>query len=218
MTEEHIKAILIDAPGGPEVMKLGDHPKPFAGPGRVLVKNYAAGVNGADLLQRKGNYSPPEGMKAAKVWSGFKLLWKEDPNLCCVPYYCTGNSAAVTQTIAQQALCRIWISKQLSKLHRNLRVHATISYSFEEVFFQTFGEAYCLSIRLSYGAANSCLLRSSYVKEVIAQAIKLSAASLCAGGPQILGLEAAGEVVEDGSEEQKYKKGDRVMALLDGGG
>ena len=38
------------------------------------------------------------------------------------------------------------------------------------------------------------------------------------GGPQILGLEAAGEVVEDNSEDPRFKKGDKVMTLLDGGG
>ena len=41
---------------------------------------------------------------------------------------------------------------------------------------------------------------------------------LLPGAPHVLGLEAAGEVVEDGSDDKKFQKGDRVIALLDGGG
>lgn len=77
MSEEHIKAIIQDGPGGPETLKIGDHPKPFAGPGRVLIKNYAAGLNGADLLQRTGKYTPPEGLEftahnvfKSRTWDG----------------------------------------------------------------------------------------------------------------------------------------------------
>lgn len=40
-------------------LKLGDAPKPVCGPGEVLVKNEAAGLNRADLIQRRGLYPPP---------------------------------------------------------------------------------------------------------------------------------------------------------------
>ncbi|WP_407704278.1 NAD(P)H-quinone oxidoreductase [Thermohalobaculum xanthum] len=48
-------------PGGPEVMRLARRPVPEPGPGQVLVKVTAAGVNGPDLKQRKGAYPPPPG-------------------------------------------------------------------------------------------------------------------------------------------------------------
>ncbi len=38
-----------------------EHPDPDPGPGEVLVKVAAAGINAADLLQRKGLYPPPAG-------------------------------------------------------------------------------------------------------------------------------------------------------------
>lgn len=41
-----------------------DHPDPEPGAGEVLVRVRAAGVNGADLLQRRGLYPPPPGAPA----------------------------------------------------------------------------------------------------------------------------------------------------------
>jgi len=49
------------SPGGPEVMQWAERPMPKAGAGEVLIKVAAAGVNRADILQRQGNYPPPEG-------------------------------------------------------------------------------------------------------------------------------------------------------------
>ncbi|MEI8144462.1 MAG: NAD(P)H-quinone oxidoreductase, partial [Alphaproteobacteria bacterium] len=54
-------AIGFDAPGGPEVLKPMSRPVPTPGPGEVLVKLVAAGVNRPDVLQRAGGYPPPKG-------------------------------------------------------------------------------------------------------------------------------------------------------------
>ena len=54
-------AIEISEPGGPEVLRPVDRPVPVPGPGEVLVRVAAAGVNRPDLLQRKGAYPPPPG-------------------------------------------------------------------------------------------------------------------------------------------------------------
>lgn len=48
-------------PGGPEVLQPVERPVPTPGPGEVLVKVAAAGVNRPDVLQRKGLYPPPRG-------------------------------------------------------------------------------------------------------------------------------------------------------------
>jgi len=56
-----MRAIVVRAPGGPEVLELGEVPDPGPGPGELLVRVRAAGVNRADLLQRLGRYSPPRG-------------------------------------------------------------------------------------------------------------------------------------------------------------
>ena len=40
------------------VPRIGDWPEPTAGPGEILVRVAAAGVNRADLLQLRGLYPP----------------------------------------------------------------------------------------------------------------------------------------------------------------
>jgi NADPH:quinone reductase-like Zn-dependent oxidoreductase len=52
-----MKAAYMEAQGGPEVLKYGDLPDPFAGPGEVVVDIHAATVNGADWKVRAGQYS-----------------------------------------------------------------------------------------------------------------------------------------------------------------
>jgi NADPH:quinone reductase len=55
----HMNAISIREPGGPEVLSLVKIERPEAGPGQVLIKVAAAGVNRPDILQRQGGYPPP---------------------------------------------------------------------------------------------------------------------------------------------------------------
>ncbi|WP_324807105.1 NAD(P)H-quinone oxidoreductase [Sphingomonas sp. LY29] len=56
-----MRAVEISSPGGPEVLSLAERPTPQPGPGEVLVRVAAAGVNRPDVLQRKGAYPPPPG-------------------------------------------------------------------------------------------------------------------------------------------------------------
>jgi NADPH:quinone reductase len=51
----------MEAAGGPEVLLVATKPVPRPGPGEVLMRTMAAGVNRADLLQRQGHYPPPAG-------------------------------------------------------------------------------------------------------------------------------------------------------------
>ncbi|HMQ18052.1 MAG TPA: NAD(P)H-quinone oxidoreductase [Sphingopyxis sp.] len=54
-------AIAIRAPGGPEVLVAEERPVPRPGPGELLIRVAAAGVNRPDVLQRMGFYPPPPG-------------------------------------------------------------------------------------------------------------------------------------------------------------
>jgi putative PIG3 family NAD(P)H quinone oxidoreductase len=54
-------AIAIARPGGPEVLVPETRPLPVPGPGQVLVRVMAAGVNRPDVMQRRGLYPPPPG-------------------------------------------------------------------------------------------------------------------------------------------------------------
>jgi NADPH2:quinone reductase len=56
-----MRAVQLEKHGGPEVLKLGEAPRPEPGPGQVLIRIAATSVNRADLQQRSGNYAPPPG-------------------------------------------------------------------------------------------------------------------------------------------------------------
>jgi NADPH:quinone reductase len=56
-----MKAVVITWPGDPDVLQLQERLLPRPGPGEVLIKVYAAGINRPDIAQRKGHYPPPPG-------------------------------------------------------------------------------------------------------------------------------------------------------------
>ena len=62
-------AVVITAPGGPEVLEWAEVPDPVAGPGEVVIEVAATAVNRADLMQRQGFYPPPPG---APEWPGLE--------------------------------------------------------------------------------------------------------------------------------------------------
>ncbi len=58
---QQMQAIETSGAGGPEVLQLTTRPVPQPAAGEVLIKVAAAGVNGPDMMQRKGLYPPPAG-------------------------------------------------------------------------------------------------------------------------------------------------------------
>ncbi len=74
--------MVIDEPGGPEVMRVDTVPAPQAAPGEVLVDVAATAVNRADCMQRQGNYPPPRG---ASPYLGLE---------------CSGTVAALGESVA----------------------------------------------------------------------------------------------------------------------
>src|SRR5436309_2986610 len=62
LTMSAMKVIEISRPGGPDVLVVGERPRPSPAPGEVLVKVAAAGVNRPDVMQRMGHYPPPPGV------------------------------------------------------------------------------------------------------------------------------------------------------------
>jgi NADPH:quinone reductase len=56
-----MRFIDMSGPGGPEVLTVAEAPVPIPGPGQVLIRVAAAGVNRPDVLQRMGAYPPPPG-------------------------------------------------------------------------------------------------------------------------------------------------------------
>ncbi|WP_299147049.1 NAD(P)H-quinone oxidoreductase [uncultured Tateyamaria sp.] len=58
MTKQ-MRAIEITKPGGPDVLRAVDRPRPEVGHGEVVIQVAWAGVNRPDALQRAGLYNPP---------------------------------------------------------------------------------------------------------------------------------------------------------------
>lgn len=56
-----MKVVAVRGAGGPDVLQLEERPAPALGEGQVRVEVAAAGLNRADLLQRRGFYPAPPG-------------------------------------------------------------------------------------------------------------------------------------------------------------
>jgi NADPH:quinone reductase len=86
-----MQVIHITKPGGPDVLALAERPVPTPAAGEVLVKVAATGVNGPDMMQRKGLYPAPAGAsdllgleisgEVAAVGAGV-TRWKAGDQLC----------------------------------------------------------------------------------------------------------------------------------------
>ena len=84
-------AIEMREPGGPDVLQSATRPLPVLHDHEILVKVAAAGVNGPDLVQRRGHYPPPKGasdllgleVSGEVVAVGAKqTLWSVGDKLC----------------------------------------------------------------------------------------------------------------------------------------
>jgi NADPH2:quinone reductase len=86
-----MKAIVIEGGKGPaEALKLGEIETPKPGPGQILIRVEAAGVNRPDIIQRLGFYPPPPG---APVTMGLEVAgevvegagrWKTGDRVCAL--------------------------------------------------------------------------------------------------------------------------------------
>jgi len=56
--------------GGPDAFVVADEPRPTPAPGEVLIRVAAAGINRADVLQRRGLYPSPPGVAP---WPGLEV-------------------------------------------------------------------------------------------------------------------------------------------------
>lgn len=57
-----MKCITFNGAGGPEVITVNERPMPELTDDGILIEVVAAGINGPDVMQRKGWYAPPPGV------------------------------------------------------------------------------------------------------------------------------------------------------------
>jgi NADPH:quinone reductase len=90
---QEMRAILVREPGGPEQLVPTKVPIPSIREGEVLIRIAAAGLNRADMHQRKGHYPPPPGASdilgmevsghVAEVGAGV-TRWKTGDRVCAL--------------------------------------------------------------------------------------------------------------------------------------
>jgi NADPH2:quinone reductase len=101
-----MKAIRVHEFGGPEVMKLEDVPDPKPGPGQVVVRVHAAGVNPVDTYIRSGAYARKPSLPYTPGSDGAGVVEAGGEG---VPRVKPGDrvylSGAVSGPYAEKALC-----------------------------------------------------------------------------------------------------------------
>ncbi|MDR6612833.1 NAD(P)H-quinone oxidoreductase [Leifsonia sp. 1010] len=65
-----MRAVVVPEPGDADALTLAERPDPVPAAGEVRIRVTAAGLNGADLSQRRGYYPPPPG---APDWPGLEV-------------------------------------------------------------------------------------------------------------------------------------------------
>jgi NADPH:quinone reductase len=104
-----VKAIVVRAFGEPDVLKLEDAPDPTAGPGQVVVRIEAAGVNPVETYIRKGMYArkPPLPYTPGADGAGTIVAIGPDVEACSPAdrVYITGTTAGAFGSYAELAAC-----------------------------------------------------------------------------------------------------------------
>ncbi|MEV8214984.1 NAD(P)H-quinone oxidoreductase [Leifsonia sp. NPDC077715] len=65
-----MRAVVVSRPGDADVLEVAERPDPTPGANEVRIRVVAAGLNGADLSQRRGYYPSPAG---APEWPGLEV-------------------------------------------------------------------------------------------------------------------------------------------------
>ncbi|MFN2646061.1 MAG: NAD(P)H-quinone oxidoreductase [Burkholderiales bacterium] len=132
-----MRAVEISQPGGPEVLRLAEAPKPAPKPNEIVVRVAAAGVNRPDVLQRIGHYpvppdaSPLPGLEIAgevdEVGAQAKL-WMRGDKVCAL-----ANGGGYAEYCAVPETQALPVPKNLSMVE---------AASLPETFFTVWGNVY----------------------------------------------------------------------------
>lgn len=106
-----MKAIVVHAFGEPEVLRFEDAPDPAAGPGQVLVRIRAAGVNPVDTYIRRGAYARKPSLPFTPGADAAGVVEALGPDVAAFSVgdrvYVTGTTAGPFGTYAERAVCQL---------------------------------------------------------------------------------------------------------------
>ena len=132
-----MRAVEISKPGGPEVLRVAELPKPAPTGADILVKVAAAGVNRPDVLQRMGHYPVPPGAsplpgleiagEVAEVGAAVRL-WQRGDKVCAL-----ANGGGYAKYCAVPETQALPVPKNLSMAE---------AASLPETFFTVWGNVY----------------------------------------------------------------------------
>jgi NADPH2:quinone reductase len=106
---DQMRFIEISEPGGPEVLRIANGPRPKPLAGEVLIEVAAAGVNRPDVAQRMGFYPPPPGasphpgleVSGRVVETGEGVTWPQTGDKVCALVNGGGYAEFVTAPAVQ---------------------------------------------------------------------------------------------------------------------
>lgn len=123
-------AIEIRGKGGPEVLVPAELPVPAPGPGQILIKVAAAGVNRPDVLQRQGSYPAPPGHSPLP---GLEAAGEVAATGSNVTRYRVGDT--VTALLNGGGYAQYAIAEETSALPVPAGIDATTAAAIPETFF-----------------------------------------------------------------------------------
>jgi NADPH2:quinone reductase len=133
-----MKAIRVHEFGGPTVMRLEEVPTPTPGPGQVLVRIHAAGVNPADTYMRSGNYPRKPALPYTPGIDGAGTVEAVGKD---AKKFATGDrvylAGSLTGTYAQFALCEEWTLVPLpphTSFQQGAAVHVPYATAYRALF------------------------------------------------------------------------------------
>lgn len=115
-----MKVVEISRPGGPEVLRVAERPKPEPKAGEVLIAVKAVGVSHADVMQRQGKYPPPAGASDIMGLEVSGVLEESGERVCAL---LTGGGYAEYAAVPREQVLPIpenWSFEEAATLPENM--------------------------------------------------------------------------------------------------
>jgi NADPH:quinone reductase len=145
-----MKAIVVREFGEPEVMKIAEAAKPQPGPGQVLVRVKAAGVNPADTYMRSGNYAMKPPLPYTPGSDGAGVVEAVGPSVSSVK--------AGQRVYLARSLSGTYAEYALASVAQVLPLPEKVSFSQGAGVYVPYGTAYRALEQIAHARAGELLL------------------------------------------------------------